>query len=130
MELTDAERLMLVKKKEEILELTKHILEIVNRKSIKDQKEDCLEVKKNITSILSLLSTIGIYAKTKYNLDALAKSAVLMTAGMHASGDNLYMHRISIEAFCHIVNSVDFKPTKRGVQIRIPKIDFTVFRKG
>jgi hypothetical protein len=53
MELTETERLMLVKKKEEIQKLTSEIL------SITENPEEAIRIKKKMTGILSILSTVG-----------------------------------------------------------------------
>lgn len=69
-ELTEKERLMLVQKKEEIRKLTTEILDIIQY----PKKQS--EVKKKMTSILSLLSTIASYSDSKnYNLDAFTQMA-------------------------------------------------------
>jgi len=60
MELTETERLMLVGKKEEIRESTEEIIELSC-----DLKKNVIEIKKKITGILSLLSTIASYSKPK-----------------------------------------------------------------
>ena len=123
MELTEKERLMLVEKKEEILKLTKEILDSMN-----DPKQ-ALEVKKKMTSILSLLSVIASYAESKnYNLDALEKFTTLIFLQMNILRDHWTALHPWIEVFCNTVNNVRFNFTKREIKIRIPKIDFSIFR--
>jgi len=57
MEITEKERRDLVKKKEEIFRLTREILEI------EDDREKVLEIKKRVTEILSLITTIAMFAE-------------------------------------------------------------------
>ena len=66
MEISATERMMLVKKKEEICGLTFRILDMAN------EPKNAIEIKKNMTMILSLISTIASYAESKnYNLTGL-----------------------------------------------------------
>jgi len=115
MELTEKERLMLVEKKEEILKLTKEILDIE-----KDPKQ-AVEVKKKMTSILSLISTIASYSKSKNtSLDYLLQRAKLISDFM----DNNFWKASSthLEIFCNAVNSIEFDFTKR--EMKIPDLHF------
>jgi len=66
MELTEKERLMLVKKKEQIQKLTSEILDTFEKITNLDQM---VEIKKKINHIISILSIIGIYTKPKINLE-------------------------------------------------------------
>jgi len=124
MELTEKERLMLVQKKEEILKLTKEILEITQERD----RERALEVKKKMTSILSLISTIGSYAKSKYDSRNLWASTNMIFLQMNALGDHWPSIRAWIEVFCNTVNLIEFDFTKRDIKIKIPKIDLSIFR--
>jgi hypothetical protein len=125
MELTEKERLMLVSKKEEILKLTKEILDV-----LKDP-EQALEVKKKMTSILSLVSTIASYAEAKnYNLDALMRFATMISLEMDMLGKEWTFFGAWIEVFCNTVNSIQFNFTKRDIIIRIPKIDLSIFKQS
>ena len=108
MELTEKERLMLVGKKEEIRKLTEEILDL----SV-DQVKNELEIKKRITGIFSLISTIASYAKPKdYDFNRL--NLMAYTAN-HAHFSFL------LEAFCDNVNSITFDFTKKGLKITLPK---------
>jgi len=124
MELTEKERLMLVGKKEEIRKLTTEILNMMD-----DPKKQS-EIKKKMTSILSLLSTIASYSESKnYNLDAFTQMAnVIFTFGLEKYEELRPLTVFEIETFCNYVNSVQFDFTKRGLKIRIPKIDVSIFR--
>jgi len=124
MELTEKERLMLVEKKEEIRKLTTEILDIMD-----DPKKQS-EVKKKITSILSLLSTIASYSNSKnYNLDAFTQMAnVIFTFGIGRHGELRPLTVFEIETFCNYVNSIQFEFTRKDFKIRIPKIDISIFR--
>ena len=82
---------MLVSKKEEILKLTLEILD-----SIKDP-EQAVEVKKKMTSILSLISTIGSYSKSKYDSRNLWASTNMIFLQMNALGDSWTSIRSWIE---------------------------------
>jgi len=123
MELTEKERLMLVEKKEEIRKLTVEILDMLNDS---EKEIDIKEIKKRITSILSLLSTIASYSKSKnYDLDRLTDAANVIFATFDL--DKRVIPPI-IEVFCNYVNSVRFDFTKREFKINIPKIDFSIFK--
>ena len=123
MELTEKERLMLVEKKEEILKLTEEILGIMKA------PEQALEVKKKMTSILSLVSTIASYAESKnYNLDPLWQVTNLIFLQMNTRGDHWTTISPWIEIFCNTVNHIQFNFTKRDIKIKIPKIDLSIFR--
>ena len=124
MELTEKERLILVQKKEDILKLTKEILDIMK------DPEQALEVKKKMTSILSLISTVGSYAKSKYDTRNLWTSTNMIFAQMNVLGDQWTAMSPFIEMFCNTVNLIEFNFTKRDIRIRIPKIDLSIFRKG
>lgn len=124
MELTEKERLMLVGKKEEIRKLTTEILDIMD-----DPKKQS-GVKKKITSILSLLSTIASYSDSKnYNLDAFTQMAnVIFTFGLERHEELRPLTVFEIETFCNYVNSIQFEFTRKDFKIRIPKIDISIFR--
>ena len=124
MELTENERLMLVEKKEDILKLTKEILKILKERD----PEQALEVKKKMTSILSLISTIGSYAKSKYDSRNLWASTNMIFLQMNALGDRWTSIASWIEVFCNTVNLIEFNFTKRDIKIKIPKIDMSIFR--
>ena len=124
MKLTEKERLMLVGKKEKILELTKEILDIM------EDPEQALEVKKKMTSVLSLIGTIGSYAKSKYDSRNLWTSTNMIFAQMNVLGDQWTVMSPFIEMFCNTVNLIEFDFTKRDIKIKIPKIDLSIFRKG
>ncbi len=124
MELTEAERMMLIKKKEEICGLTLQILDMAH------DREKKLEIKKNFTTIISLLSQMASYSHTKHNLTEMTEGINLLFIlmdketlhkGWHASPHG-------IEFVCNFVNAVKFDFTKKGLQFNIPKMDFSIFK--
>jgi len=123
MELSDKERLMLVEKKDEILKLTLEILDIL---STEDPKQATV-VKKKMTTILSLISTIASYADSKnYNLQPLWNVTNLIFAQMDLLRDHWTAISPYIEIFCNTVNHIQFNFSKRDLKIRIPKINLSL----
>lgn len=129
MELTEKERLMLVEHKKEIQKLTSEILGIMN------DPEQSTKIKRKITNILSILSTIGSYAKSRdYDLDLFSTMAESIFGDM--SGINIGLHADfywntvmkKIEKFCIYTNSIQFDFTRKDFRIIIPKIDISIFR--
>lgn len=118
MEMTEKERLMLVKKKEEICGLTLWILG-----NMYDPK-NAVGIKKNFTTILSELNTIASYSDSKnYDLNQ-------FTNGVNALFDlmtreiQMKMWLISpkaIERTCNYANSVRFDFNKKSLKITFPK---------
>jgi hypothetical protein len=125
MEITEKERLMLVEKKEEILKLTVEILDIYR------EPKQALEIKKRMTGILSLLSTIACYADSKnYNLDALENAVTMTFLQMNIAGKHWAYVSPMIEVFCNTVNNVQFNFARRDIRIKIPKIDLSIFKQS
>lgn len=125
MELSEKERLMLVRKKEEINELSKEIIENLNT------KPEVVLLKRNINSILSLIGIIGSYSDSKnYNLQFLAQTASMIFVSIDmANLRNNWLEVIALlEYWCNIVNSIQFKLTKRKLEIKIPRIDISIFK--
>ena len=117
MELTEQERLMLVGKKDEIRKLSEEILELSS-----DSKRNELELKKKVTGILSLISTIASYSKcSNDDLDHMLFTANTLVL-IHNPLSFLY------EIFCNNVNSIRFDFTKKDFKIVIPKIDVSLFK--
>ena len=121
MELSENERLMLVQKKEEIGKLTREILDIYQ-----DPKER-IELTKKMYKILELLSIISSYSKSNYNLGSF-REAVIFITGSYGELLDPSLLRVQIEIFCAAANSVEFKFTKSGLKLNIPKIDISIFR--
>jgi hypothetical protein len=118
MEIAETERLMLIKKKEEICGLTLKILDMVH------SPENLLEIKKNFTSIISLLSQIASYSKSKsYNLDKFtdAVNMLFLTMEQEKDCDIWIASPIAIGITCNYANSVRFDFTKKGLKITFPK---------
>ena len=124
MELTEAERMMLIKKKEEICGLTLQILDMAH------DKEKKLEIKKKFTTTISLLNQIASCSHTKHNLNELTEAINLLFILM----DNETLHKRwvasphGIEFVCNYVNAVKFDFTKKGLKFNIPKMDFSIFK--
>ena len=124
MQLTETERLMLVKNKELICGATLQILRLEN-----DSKNSQV-IKENIQTILQLINTIASYSEAKnYNLDKIVEFALLTQNKMntyHMLGperakDWSYVIR-DLEVFCGVVNSIRFDfNRKEGVRITLPK---------
>jgi predicted RNA-binding protein with EMAP domain len=123
MKLTEKERLMLAQKKEEILKLT---LEILDNKN--DPKQ-ALEIKKKMTSVLSHISLLGSYAKSK-NFDTgplkIATDTIFQFMNMDMFKNNWDLLSPYLEIWCNTVNFIQFDFNKRD--INIPKIDLSLFR--
>lgn len=98
---------MLVGKKEEIRKLTKEILDLS-----KDQVKNELEIKKRITGIFSLISTIASYAKPNDDLERLN---LMAQVAISCKFDWL------LEVFCNTFNSITFDFTKKGLKIFCPR---------
>jgi hypothetical protein len=115
MQLSETERLLLVGKKEEIRKLTEELLDLTARPD-----KNKVEIKKKITSILALISTIASYSKPKNcNLDRITAMANMLN---HLNTDFL------LEVFCNTVNSIRFDFARRDLKIVIPEIDVSIFR--
>jgi hypothetical protein len=103
MELSENERLMLVKKKEDIHRITSEILtkKMTNPEKISKMNE-----------IISILSTIESYAKPDRDLSVFSRSvahiAVWSESGMDTS--------LLTTTFCTAVNSIQFDFTKRRLK--------------
>jgi len=125
LELTEKERLLLIKKKEEICKLTNEILEIEH------DPEQITEIKKKMTTVLSLISTIASYSESRnIDLQAFLKFAHLLFIEMriHKRNNTWEMITRNIETFCNFANFIRFNFTKRGIKIVIPKIDLSIFK--
>jgi len=120
MEISEKERLMLVKKKEEILELTKNTMDL-----LRDPAE-ALQVKKNITSILSKVGIIASYAepRDKKALELLELKAKQIFHLMDLLGNKWTVAKPYIEEFCNEANSIQFNFKKKGRKIEIRDIHF------
>ena len=105
------------KKKEEIVELTKQTLDLM------DDPAQASGVKKNIMSILSI-STIASYAKPrkKNEIKILELKAGLIFQLMDMFKDDWTETRPQIEEFCNMVNSIQFDFKKKGLKIRLPDV--------
>jgi hypothetical protein len=116
MEITEKERLMLVEKKAEIRKLTEEILE----PAITTKKNE-IEIKKKVTGILSLLSTIASYSDSKnYNLEGVNEMADSIFSKLDT--ENYTLAELFLEAYCNTVNSIRFDFTKKNFRIVLPKI--------
>ena len=122
MELTDKERQMLTTKQEEICGLTTQILEIAHA----PQKK--LEIEKNFTIILSLLSQISSYSKSKGNLNEFTQGINMLFLLMEQEKINKIWiaSPITIRVACNYANSMKFDFTKKGLKIHFPRINLNV----
>ena len=107
MELSENERLMLVKKKEDIFKITSELLtkDLINSEKISKMNE-----------ILSILSIIESYAKPDRDLSVFTRIVIHITVGLEAGIDV----SLRISQFCSAVNSIKFDFTKKGLKISIP----------
>lgn len=126
MELSEKERLMIVGKMEEISKLTTEILDIENN------PEEMMEIKKKMTTVLSLLRTINSYSRSK-NMNLLYSfmfwTNTLFFEMIRLKESNAWFAAIPwIEFFCNFVNSIQFDLTKRDIKIKFPKIEFPIFK--
>ena len=122
MEITEKERLLLVKK-EQIRKLTEEILETPS------DKENEIVIKKKVTGILSLLSTIESYSNSKnYGVERMREMANFIFSRLDV--ESYVVAECMLEMFCNTVNSIRFNFTKKDLKINMPKIDLTIFRKG
>ena len=127
MELTEKERLMLVKKKEIICGLTLKILDMAH------DSKNALEIKKNMITILSELSAIASYSDSKnYDLNQFTESVNALFDLMSLEKDEKIwiLSPRGIENVCKSANSIRFEFVKKTFKIHIPKIDISIFRKG
>ena len=102
MEITEPERFMLNKKKEEICGITHKILDIEH------SSENLLEIKEHFTSIISLLSQIASYAKSKsYNLNKFTDVVNMLFLTMEEEADcHMWVTSpIAIGIMCNYANS-------------------------
>lgn len=113
MQISETERLMLVKKKEEICGVTLEILKIANV----NQQE--VEIKKGMTLILSLLSTIASYSSPKnHDLDAVEDMVNIITSQLDL--ENYALAECMLEVFCNTVNSIRFDFNhKDGIKLKV-----------
>ncbi len=111
MEISEDERLMLVKKKEEIFEITSEIIRLY------EPGKNQIEIKNKLNQILSLLSTMAGYAKPDRDLNGFTKFVIHLSINLDTKG---YDTGVSLQAFCTIVNSIKFDFTKNGLIISLP----------
>ena len=127
MELPEKERLMLVKKKEIICGLTLKILDMAH------DPKNALEIKKNLTTILSELNAIASYSDSKnYDLNQFTKgvNALFDLMSREKEMKIWILSPKAIENVCNYANSMRFEFVKKTFKIHIPKIDISIFRKG
>lgn len=126
MEITETERLMLVKNKESICGATIEILEL------ESDPKNALLIKEKISIILSLLSTIASYSNSKnYDLDKFTEFAEclfkMLNPRKEILEESLFLKTWRafaipyLELFCNYVNSIRFDFTKKDLKITLPK---------
>ncbi len=115
MQPNEMERLILVRKKEEIRTLTEELLDLSASPKI-----NRVEITKKITGVLSLLYDIASYSEpANYNLEEINLMANMLSA------NNL---QLLFEIFCSTVNSISFDFTSKDFKIVFPKLDFSIFK--
>lgn len=133
MELSEKERLMLLERKDEILNITNEIIENVN-----SDEPDVMKLKKDINSVLSLTSTLLSYSSSKnYNVDAINKLAYLINIEIEKAKiiyegirNRWLLIKIALTQWCNMVNAIQFNFTKKGIKIKFPKIDINLFKQS
>jgi hypothetical protein len=121
MEITEKERLMLVRDKESICGATLAILELLT------DPKNAVEIEQKFSIILQLLNTIASYSDPKnYDLNR-------YTEGVNALFDLMSREKQmkiwllspkAIKRMCNYANSVRFDFTdKKGLKITLPKIN-------
>ncbi len=120
MEITETERLMLVKDKETICGATMKILRLSN-----DPKK-IAEIKESFSIILQLLNTIASYCNPKNcNLNQFTEANNALFDLMNREKE-MGIWTISpkfIEQLCNYANSIRFDFTKKSLKITLPKIN-------
>jgi hypothetical protein len=123
MEISENERLLLIKKKEEISKITSEIFDIyldINNKQ---------EVLKRITQIQNCLSILASYALTNKELYNLITDAQWIDS-FYDSDSSEFLLQDAIRSFCYSANTIIFDFTPKGVKISIPiKIKEAVLNK-
>ena len=126
MELTEKERLMLVKKKEIICGATLQTLGMAH------DPKNALEIKKNLTTILSELNAIASYSDSKnYDLNQFTKgvNALFDLMSQEIQMKIWILSPKAIETTCNYANSVRFDFARKDFKIILPrKIDLSVFK--
>ena len=123
--LTENERLILIKKKEEIGETTGEIIQLFH-----DNPDNKVAIDIKLNKVLELLSTIASFSESDRDINKFTRLSVQIMGLGKVKGNPLgyKMMRIPIETFCAAANSVTFKFTKTGIQVKIPKIDVSIFK--
>jgi hypothetical protein len=120
MEISENERVILGKKKEEIFEITSEILTIYDKTG-----KNNLEIIIKLNQILSILSIIESYAKPDRDLKNFTNSVLFLIKALNSKG---YDAELRLQVFSAIVNSIKFDFTKKDLIVNIPKIDLTIFK--
>ena len=116
MEITEKERLMLVRKKGEIRRLTEEILE-----NIPTNGENSIQIRKKVTGILSLISTIESYSNSKnYGVDRMREMANFIFSQLDLTC--YVVADVALQIFCNTVNSIRFNFAHKGLKVHFPKI--------
>ena len=122
MEITEKERLMLVRDKETICGATLQILRMAHD----PQKSG--EIKEKFTIILQLLNTTASYSNPKnYDLNRFTEgvNALFDLMSLEEKMKRWVLSPVAIERICNYANSVRFDFTdKKGLKITLPKISF------
>ena len=125
MQLTEKERLLLVTKKEEIRKLTEDIIEL----SV-DVRHNSTELKKRVTSVLSLISTISSYSSRSLDMRPWVALAEFVFNSIEKHPELPRVAMTELDIFCNVANSITFSFAKRDFNINVQEIDLSIFRTG
>jgi hypothetical protein len=127
MQTTEAERLLLIQKKEEVCQLSLEILDILHQE--KTNGQDVIDVKKKMVKILSLLHILASYGSPSRDLDELMKLVVRFFAFQSKARDDIVLGVPIGELFCLTVNSIEFSYGWFPVLIKSPIPPFDILAK-
>jgi hypothetical protein len=113
MELSENERIILIKKKEEISKITTEIFDIYQDP---DNRHDVLN---KITQILNCLSVIASYAPRNERFTSLVRDVIDIDT-LYDSEGSKSLTEFHIRKFCYFANYIVFEFKKDGINIRIP----------
>jgi hypothetical protein len=105
MAVSDNEKFIIIKKREEIRIVSQEILDLVNKESLSEQ--DITDIKKKFVHIISLLNIISTSAKSTFDMQKLTKMIATTIEGLE-SPTSRKTSIIRIEAFCFAVNAFSY----------------------
>jgi hypothetical protein len=110
MHITDAERLLIIQKREELRIVSQEIVDLTDKEILSAQ--DFVDIKKKFIHILSLVSILTTYMNSNILLDAL-RHRIMITfdfLDFYSMANQIQQKktRASIQAICAIVNTIQF----------------------